>query len=125
MKVPYKILVFTLLMLNSLFVTASTCIDPAAPVTSVADFDSSGKVDGKDIALFNRVKKNGIYSPLYDRDGNGVLDNTDRFLASRDISLHSDPEDQALAITSNEILAGTCVPDTGTGTGAGGGMDFD
>ena len=106
-------LALTVLILNPLFVSAnekSSCVKATtAPVTSLADLDANGTVNGKDIALLSKNigKKKGTYSPLYDRNADGVLDNIDVFLATRDMGKSSTKTDQELATISNAILAGT------------------
>jgi len=123
MKIPYT-LAFTVLFLNPLFVSAnetSSCAKATtAPVTSVADLDANGIVNGKDIALLSKNigKKKGIYSPLFDRNADGKLDNIDVFLATRDMNKNSTKADQELATISNAILAGsyTCVEQEQTDT---------
>lgn len=133
-KIPH-ILALTFLFFNPLFVSAYdvvSCDDLTAPVTSVADFDANGVVNGKDIRMLAKyVRKNGksashrnknrshshrsrhnrnyktFYSPLFDRNADGELDNIDLFLATRDMGKTSNQTDQKLATISNEIITGT------------------
>lgn len=111
MKKALRILASTLLILNPL-VSANAdvaCDALTAPITSVADFDSSGAVNGKDIAMLSKNigKKNTYYSALLDRNADGELDNIDVFLATRDMGKTSTQTDQNLATAYNGILAGT------------------
>lgn len=71
----------------------------ALPLTSVADFNADGIVNGKDIsALAKLIGENKDYYALYDRNADGMLDDTDVFLATRDMGKNSTPLDQEMAI---------------------------
>lgn len=110
-----RFLAFALLILQPLFVSAdeaATCVEKlTAPVIPVADFDANGIVNGKDIAMLAKyMKKNRnelAYSPLFDRNGDGEIDNIDMHSAARDMGRTSTPAQQRLANINNEVLAGT------------------
>ena len=121
-----RILAFALLILNPLASANAdvSCDDLSAPVGLVADFDTNGIVNGKDIAMLakNMGKKNSSYSAVQDRDGNGVIDTSDMFLATRDMGTPSSTRDQELITAYN---TGTCVNvSTTTTTNSNGGIDL-
>ncbi|MDH5659542.1 MAG: dockerin type I domain-containing protein [Gammaproteobacteria bacterium] len=105
------ILVFSLLILNPLLVSASegsSCVKAGSPMISAADFDSNGTVDGRDIAILARhvdmrkknrhsSKKDKAYYALYDINADGELDKKDLMLAKRDIGNRSTKVDQEIA----------------------------
>lgn len=144
--------IFTLMTIYTSSVYAEeTCVELNAPVISVADFDASGTVTGKDIAILAKtIRKNKhasrhnrrgeksnhrsrhhrdsddhksrhhrrsheqhetVYSAMFDRNADGVVDVIDLFKATRDMNKSSTAEDQNLARISNEVLEGTysCV----------------
>ncbi len=79
---------------------------PAQPLTTVADFDANGIVNGKDIAtLAKHIGSNKKYYALYDRNADGVLDNKDIYLASRDINKASTEIDLEIATMYNRFKA--------------------
>lgn len=86
---------------------SSTCGQTVAhPLTSVADFDANGIVNGKDIATLAKNIGNGkAYYALYDRNADGVLDDKDVELASKDMNKASSAVDQELAIMYNRFKA--------------------
>jgi len=93
-----RIIALTILLLPPLFVSA----EGTTPCLSVADFDGDGIVTSKDIALLSKLymrkgKNKTSYDPLFDRDSNGVVDNIDLFLATREMAKNSTPADQARA----------------------------
>lgn len=76
----------------------TSCGDPASPLLSVADFDASGKVTGKDISTLARhIGNQGSYYALYDRNGDGKLDEKDIRLARQDINNTSTQLDREIA----------------------------
>ena len=111
MKISYSI-ALTALLLGPLSNTAIagvsiSCSGVAAPVISKADLNGDGVVDGKDVALISKhiAKKNSLYSPLYDRDYDGVIDTSDKLMVKFDRGLTTEPEEQALAKSCKEIEA--------------------
>lgn len=76
----------------------------AQPLTSVADFDASGVVDGEDISvLAKHIGNNKDYYSLYDRNADGVLDDSDINLATKDANKKSSNADQELAAMYNRF----------------------
>lgn len=115
MKKASRILAFALLILNPLASANAAVVYcdelSVLPIGSVADFNTDGIVNGKDIAMLAKYmrKINSSYSAVLDRDGNGVIDHSDMFLATRDMGLPSLTRDQELITAYN---ADTCVTDT-------------
>ncbi|MDH5600594.1 MAG: dockerin type I domain-containing protein [Gammaproteobacteria bacterium] len=102
----------TVFLLQPIFVSAEeTCVELNAPVTSVADFDGNGIVNGQDIAMLAKaMRKNkggSSYVPMFDRNADGEVDNIDLFKATRDMKKKSTAEDQKLATISLKVIEGT------------------
>lgn len=113
MKIPYA-LAFTALFLNPLLASAATsgtyCEGAVVPLIKVADFDGSGTVNGKDIAMLSKnIGKKGVYSPLFDRDGNGEINVIDLHNATRTMGAPSTPEDQAIAKAEDPCATATAT----------------
>lgn len=138
MKIPFILAITTILLSNPMIASAddgASCPELASPVTSVADFDGNGVVNGKDIAILakhlrksrsHRGKKRGfrsrdraskrrnhehashevVYSAMYDRNSDGKVNYIDMFKSTRDMNKESTARDQELATISNAIMAG-------------------
>ena len=100
MNTKHIMMSVTLLISNPLLaMESSECGHATAlPLTTVADFDANGVVNGKDIAvLANHIGKNKDYYALYDRNADGVLDSKDINLASKDVNKTSSDADRDIA----------------------------
>ena len=105
----------TVLTFNPLFADSNTSCNRsgASPLTSVADFNADGIVNGKDIAALSRLighrnsrhgghhksrsnHSENAYYALYDRNADGELDNIDVFLATRDMGKSSTQLDKEM-----------------------------
>lgn len=108
-KITHLLTIAALILSPSLVSANVSCDDLEAPITSVADFDGNGTVNGKDIAMLAKSmkKKNSTYSALFDRNEDGELDNIDVFLATRDMGKTSTADDQELVTAYNGVLQGT------------------
>lgn len=96
----------TLLMSNPLLAMESSMCGHATalPLTTVADFDGNGVVNGKDIAaLAKHIGKKKDYYALYDRNADGVLNSEDMKLASKDINKTSSNADREIATMYNRF----------------------
>ena len=71
----------------------------ARPLTTVADIDANGIVDGKDISMLAKhVGKQNQYYALYDRNADGDVDARDVDLASKDMKKQSSAGDRDIAV---------------------------
>lgn len=95
----------TLLICNPLMANeVASCGHAASPLTSVADFDANGIVNGKDISILaNHLGNKKPYFSLYDRNGDGLVDDTDIELATKDINKNSSQSDQEIANKYNSF----------------------
>ena len=105
MNIRFVIISVTLLVSSPLFAMGSAeCGDTPLPLTTVADIDANGIVNGKDIAvLANHIGKNKDYYALYDRNADGVLDSKDIKLASKDMKKNSSDADMIIATMFNKF----------------------
>ncbi len=83
---------------------SASCGDPANPLLSVADFDASGTVTGKDVSLLAKhIGNHGTYYALYDRNADGKLDDEDVKLAGWDVDKTSSQFDREIASFYNRF----------------------
>lgn len=106
MKIKFVMMSVTILISNPLLaIESSECGHATAlPLTTVADFDANGVVNGKDIAaLAKHIGKKKDYYALYDRNADGVLDSKDIKLASKDMHKTSSDADRDIASLYNRF----------------------
>lgn len=100
-------LVVSLILAPSLAVAESNhaaCGDAASPLTSVADVNADGTVDGTDIEVIaHHIDHNRPYMALYDRNADGAVTPDDLVLATQDIGKASTVVDQQLATYYNRF----------------------
>ena len=106
MNIKLVMMSVTILISNPLLaMESSECRHATAlPLTTVADFDANGIVNGNDIAaLANHIGKNKDYYALYDLNADGVLDSKDITLASKDLNKASSDADRDIASMYNRF----------------------
>lgn len=114
MKIPYSLAIAVTLVLTPLTASAAKgtfCNGVKAPLTEVADFDGNGIVNSKDIAMLAKnVGKKGVYSPVFDRNGDGVLNGIDVHNSTRTMGQTSSTKDQSIATAEDPCAAAAPAP---------------